>query len=1154
MAMMGLSVNAQSWVAPTIQGEDPVADGTYKVYNVGAAKFLAMGKAWFSWSTTAILNNTGEDFKMVPDGLNWKFFRTETQGVFTSGNGIAGDAMHVDNTPNTYGITKMISGYYHIHDVGGDENSTCWGYGLPSGKDVAGVVAHADAADIAWNCDWIFVGESANALYQARLNLYNLLNQAASEGVNTDAASDVYENSSATLSEIQTATSNLNLARVNKVIDGKTGVDLTSFITNAGFEEGSLIGWTSQDGGYLAGNKNFGRMKGNDYVERWKNGVALGDGSMVHDAVIMPAGIYRVTADAQNIEQYNANAGGTGLFLYANTDKTGIGVAANYSVYTSLETPGDLTIKFVLDNCSGNWISYDNITLTYYAQASDIYDNAVADAEKVLSDAKYNNITGNERTNLVAIKETPAAGETLDDNLDVANNIYAAIDAFTAAASSYDAFVAEKAHAVTLGVSEFPTPTTAAEALAAVNTLKVAEHNAVISKYTTDGSALFIPSWDKDNFDALSNEHWSGTTSEYFDKWSGSAFTSKIYKEVTLPEGHYVFYAAARGQANASTATLKVTIGSETLSVPCTIKGNRGYGINTSGAADFSSSSTYACSNEGFGWEWRHIAFDLDAETTVTLAIECTGKNSWVSAGDTRLVTYDNIAVSMNRYQAALDAAIAARDNAEYANITGSERTALENAINATTPTTREGYDVAADALEAALPVFTAAKASYDAYTAYKAETVAAFGSDLDVAAPTTAAEAVTAVQALNIAQYNKVATEYTFSCSGLIGDFGSWTGTATVAGNPAEPNYLDYEHWSGITHAYYEQASAGWGNAAGWTIQYQKTCTLPAGDYVIKVAARSSAGTTSLVSCSATPNTVTLPNVGASAKGINKAGEASWTDGEFVNGGAGFGWQWRFLPFTLADETEVTMTFYAEATSQYQWMSIADGELLSKTKLAEDVEYSETATNTITDKLIADVTITRNIKAGYNTVVLPFNATANQVKDAFGEGTEVYAYSEDSDNPMAATITFTKGDGSISANVPVLIKATEASAKQVFEGVNIVAPTTGVKVAGTNFDFVGTYAPDNVAKGDWFISADQIWKSDGKTNINAFRAYIHDKTAGAGARIIKFVIDGEEVTAIESLEVAGKNNGKLYNLAGQEVKNAQKGLYIQNGKKVIVK
>lgn len=490
--------------------------------------------------------------------------------------------------------------------------------------------------------------------------------------------------------------------------------------------------------------------------------------------------------------------------------------------------------------------------------------------------------------------------------------------------------------------------------------------------------------------------------------------------------------------------------------------------------------------------------------------------------------------------------------DAKYVNVTGAERTNLE-AANAATPAeeTEEAYKKVIADLNTAISAFEGCDyAAYDNYVAYKAETVAAFGSDLGVAAPTTAAEAVTAVQALNIAQYNKVASDYTFSCSGLIGDFGSWTGTATVAGSPAEPNYLDYEHWSGVTHAYYEQAKDGWDNSNGWTIQYQKTCTLPAGDYVIKVAARSSAETTSLVSCSATPNTVTLPNVGASAKGINKAGEASWTDGEFVNGGTGFGWQWRFLPFTLADETEVTMTFYAEATSLHQWMSIADGELLSKTKLAEDVNYTETASNAITDKLIADVTITREIKADFNTVVLPFDATANQVTEVFGAGTKVYNFSEASADANNATVTFQSGDGSISANVPVLIKATVASSEQVFKGVKVVAPTADVKVAGTNFDFVGTYAPIAIVEGDYFVGDGKLFKSAGSTSMSAFRAYI--KTKAPGARIANFVI-GDEATGISEMKVAA-NDKAIFNLQGQRVKNAQKGLFIQNGKKVIIK
>ena len=53
----------------------------------------------------------------------------------------------------------------------------------------------------------------------------------------------------------------------------------------------------------------------------------------------------------------------------------------------------------------------------------------------------------------------------------------------------------------------------------------------------------------------------------------------------------------------------------------------------------------------------------------------------------------------------------------------------------------------------------------------------------------------------------------------------------------------------------------------------------------------------------------------------------------------------------------------------------------------------------------------------------------------------------------------------------------------------------------------------------------------------------------------MRLVIDGQEASGIEGLEViATSNNGKIYNLNGQEVKSASKGLYIQNGKKYVVK
>ena len=1121
-------VQAQLWTG------SEVGEGYALLYNVGTGQYFTRGNGW---NTQASI---GDIHSAIPVNLrasSGKYFICTGVGNDAYGlENLSGGTVYTDQSRNKQSTWTFaeIDANNHIYNIISADN-----HGGGSG---AYLTAEGGASTI--------VGPGADGTVDnAKWKIYLITDQ-----------------------QEKTRTAMSNATEENPI-------DATVIINDADFSSPLLSNfWTVE-----ASNKNLcGGSFTNFCGETFRNG-----GGKIYQTITVPDGKYIVKCQGF----YDVRAGSTPSYFYANNETpvalkvfnaNGEGTEANMGSASASFSAGyyeneiqvvvtgkSLTIG--IEGQDGNWTCFDNFRIIYYGITLEMlksaYDEALSTAQAAYENVDFANVTGSERTDLYnAISTYGTCDATKEAYSTAATELNNAKSAFIAAKDSYDAFAHEKTHAISLGVTEIPAPNTAEEALSAINTLKVSEHNAVIAKYTTDGSALFIPSWDKDNFDALSNEHWSGKSSEYFDKWSGSAFTSKIYKEVTLPEGHYVFYAAARGQANASTATLKVTIGEKSLSVPCTIKGNRGYGINTSGAADFSSSSTYANNNAGFGWEWRHVAFDLDAESTVTLAIECTGNNSWVSAGDTRLVTYDNIAVSRNRYQAALDAAIAARDNAEYANITGSERTELVNAINATTPTTREGYDAAATVLEEALPVFTTAKASYDAYAAAKAETATLFGDEVAnaVTAPTSASECTAAIQNLNIAQYNKVTSDYTYSCSGLIGDFGSWTGTATVAGKAATPNYLDYEHWSGEIHAYYEQASNGWSNAAGWTIQYQKTCTLPAGEYVIKVAARSSGGTTSSVSCSATNVTVSLPNVGSPGRGIATNGVASWSDSDtFVIGnnnntdpavgGQGLGWQWRFLPFTLTEESEVTMTFYAEASTQYQWMSIADGELLSATKVAEDVTYNETAENVIENKLIADVTMNRTIKEGFNTVVLPFTLTANQVAAAYGTGTEVYSYSENSDDAEHATINFQKGDGSITANVPVLVKATVASTKQTFEGVQIVAAEA--KVEGKNFDFVGTYAPISaIAKGDYFIGNGAIYRSEGATSMNAFRAYIKAKTAEA--RVANFFIDGVEntTTAIEGLEVVGTDNGKIYNLNGQEVKSAKKGLYIQNGKKFIVK
>jgi hypothetical protein len=68
----------------------------------------------------------------------------------------------------------------------------------------------------------------------------------------------------------------------------------------------------------------------------------------------------------------------------------------------------------------------------------------------------------------------------------------------------------------------------------------------------------------------------------------------------------------------------------------------------------------------------------------------------------------------------------------------------------------------------------------------------------------------------------------------------------------------------------------------------------------------------------------------------------------------------------------------------------------------------------------------------------------------------------------------------------------------------------------------------------------------------NGFKAYLPASVFTAGARFLVFDFGGTE-TAIEGIE--GENGNvktEIYDLAGRRVQNAQKGVFVVNGKVVI--
>ena len=257
-------------------------------------------------------------------------------------------------------------------------------------------------------------------------------------------------------------------------------------------------------------------------------------------------------------------------------------------------------------------------------------------------------------------------------------------------------------------------------------------------------------------------------------------------------------------------------------------------------------------------------------------------------------------------------------------------------------------------------------------------------------------------------------------------------------------------------------------------------------------------------------------------------------------------------VPTLMPNDGDLTIGFKCETWSD--WV-IWDNFHLYYYGSAIAVTIDENVTNSSYTEDIENANITLNRtfsenKDNWNTISLPFDLTDAETKVAFGDDVKVATYSETAYGTNSTVAFNIAADAAITANTPVLLKTSTTETSFTFNGKTIKAGEA--KVEGTNFDFVGTYdASTTIAEGDYFISANLLYKSKGATTIKGTRAYLKAKSADVKA--INFYIGGIE-TAISEINDDANVKGTIYNLAGQRVNKAQKGIFIVNGKKVVVK
>lgn len=712
-----------------------------------------------------------------------------------------------------------------------------------------------------------------------------------------------------------------------KLVGASYATPSTELLVNGSFDTQDA-GWKLTNMGYQQNNERPTR-----YVEKWSGSALTGSGSATQTIKDLPAGAYRLTGFAN---ANNENATNVTLAVN-NTSYTVSGSWKLYDILYNHETDGDLTITFSYNNTNANWVCIDEFSLVYggeynaYAMAmyKNLWNNALTEATTAIKDAAYVNVIGEEKANLQN-EIDKAEPTTVDDYKAAINAIQEKTEIFKAAKANYDRLAQDVATAKALGVAEatadnYAATTTSTAALAATNDngLNVVTYNQIKETFT---HGVTLGAWTEDFAEDLDGEGYKAGGEKYFNEWNGGNVTRTAKQTVTLPAGEYAISSIGRGTPGVD-AYLYYKIGDETTKTNFVMKGNRGLGVDTNGDANFTAPTEengigYNCNNEGFGWEYRFLSLKLETETEVEIGISANFTNTWVSFYAPKILTTEASikTVHLTTIESLLAEVPTGAMNAEIKSTLDEKVTAAKNATDQNT--IDELATISSELRDAVL----AAKPSAEAYEKINGYITRAKEFDATAVADYEQKyntgkfvndDVTTVQQELNIMTYNVVANNFVNSV-----ELGTWT----KEGDTGEKSD---QHWSGEARAYLEQSSAAWG-ANSWDIKYSQDVVLPAGEYVFKVSGRKSADATLNLEVSMGETTLSVSDFPSNSEGlgINKNGVASFDAADevgFVNNNKGYGWQWRFVKFTLADKDTVKIAVNANARTNHQWVSFCD-------------------------------------------------------------------------------------------------------------------------------------------------------------------------------------------------------------------------------------
>lgn len=244
------------------------------------------------------------------------------------------------------------------------------------------------------------------------------------------------------------------------------------------------------------------------------------------------------------------------------------------------------------------------------------------------------------------------------------------------------------------------------------------------------------------------------------------------------------------------------------------------------------------------------------------------------------------------------------------------------------------------------------------------------------------------------------------------------------------------------------------------------------------------------------------------------------------------------------------------ESRAKYNYISVVTNDYKTVTvtvsnTLDEVTVNSSNAQNDVSVQLKRSLTPTQ-----WNTFCVPFTISADVIAEKFGAGTLVYTFGSMNGNVMNF-----KASTTIEAGKPYIVKPANTVVNPTFTGVNIVA-SDPVQLGENGFFMQGTYGAKTDLLDDgtnlFLGEGNKFYKpAKGSTKMKGMRAFFI-VPQGTNFAALRANIDGA-TTAIDELTtvVEQPTDNRIYNLQGQFVGTSFEGLhgvYVQNGKKVLVK